>query len=99
LIGERHRKQFFRRHVSELRIGDERIAHQVGPASGLYLKMEPHGSFRLDSGVIEPGEDIQYHERGQALPAWRHLHDARAAIIDADRIDVLRAVFRKIRKR
>jgi hypothetical protein len=33
------------------------------------------------------------------LPAWRHLHDARAAIIDADRIDVLRAVFRKIRKR
>ena len=86
LAAKRLSEQRRHRGAHERRIGDVGVAHRVGEPRRLERDVEALGAERIERGEIEAFEDIEQHQRGQALSIGRQFEDIEAAIIGRNRL-------------
>ena len=80
------------RHAHESRIGKVRVAHRIGEARGFEREVEAVGAERIERGEVEAFEDVEQHQRGQALAVGRQFEDIETAIVAGDRLDRVAAM-------
>ena len=91
-LGESLVEQVRHLHAHMRGIGDMRVAHAIGHARRFQHDMETLGAERLERGHVEILQDIEQHQRGEALPVRRQFENVEAAIIGRDRRDDFAAV-------
>ena len=74
------------------RIGEVRVAHRIGEPRGFERDVEAVGAERIERGEIEALEDVEQHQRGQALAVGRQLEYVETAIVAGDRLDHVAAM-------
>ena len=74
--------------MRECGIGNEGVPDRISKARGLDLQMETVGPERIETFHRKAIEDIQKHQRRQALPRWWNLEEIDATVMRMDRIDI-----------
>ncbi len=76
-----------------------RVAHRVSKPRRLQHQMEALGPERIERGKVEILQDVEHHQRGEALPVRRDLEQVEAAVIGRDRRHHIAAMLGEILRR
>ena len=84
-LGERLVVERRGRHAHARRLGDVGVAHREAHARRLQHQMEAIRPERIELRQIEVFQDVERHQRGEALRVRRNLDEIDAAIVGRDR--------------
>jgi hypothetical protein len=77
-------------------VGDMGIAHTIGEPGRLERDMQAFRPVRIERSQVEAFENIEQHQRGEALAVGRQFHHVEPAIIRCDRRRRFAAMAREI---
>ena len=93
-LGVEQRRDLFRH---ESRIGNVCVAHRIGEASRFDQKVQPFRAIGIERAHIEAIENVEHHQRREALAIGWQFDHLKSAIIRRDRRHLVAAMRGKIR--